>query len=510
MEFVRALLQKHIKAAWRRRWIGVAAAWVVCIAGWGLVAALPNQYQASSELFVDTNAILTPLLAGIAVNTSPQGQLEMLQRTLLSRPNVETLISKTNLDLSVSGPLARDALVRRLQSSIKLGQEGADLFTIAYQSPNPELAQRVVQSLLSIFVERATGSNHRQMENARHFLEHQIASYEQQLRSVEQRQAEFRSKYMGEFTPQGGGVDAALGTLQGNVAQLTTEIQDRTLVASALQKELSAAKPTIAADALAAQGNGNGPLAQAEQQLRFMELQYTNDYPGVIALKRRIEALKTAPDGAGGGAAAAGGKKGGGGLLANPIYDQLKVKLLLVQGQITALTGKLAAVRTDITRLQTFRRQEPNLVTEYDSMNRDYGVLQQNYDALLGRLQSANIAEAADTQANKVQIQIIEPPVVPRLPVAPNRLLLVTGVLLAGLGAAVGVPVLLAQLDRSFAEIDDLRILGLPVLGGISLLGTRPLRQTLRVALPVGLAFMVLFAIYGGLLVHILHTTAVI
>ncbi|HVB67133.1 MAG TPA: XrtA system polysaccharide chain length determinant [Acetobacteraceae bacterium] len=512
MEFMRALLQKHLKAAWRRRWIGVAAAWAVCIAGWSLVAALPNQYEASSELFVDTNAILTPLLAGIAVNTSPQGQLEMLQRTLLSRPNIETLISKTNLDLSVSGPLARDALVRRLQSSIALGQEGADLFTIAFKSPHPELAQRVVQSLLSIFVERATGTNHRQMENARHFLEHQIASYEQQLRSVERRQAEFRSKYMGEFTPQGGGVDAALGTLEGNVAQLTAVVQDRTLEAGALQKELAATKPMLAADALAAQGDGNGPLAQAEERLRFMKLQYTDDFPGVIALKRQIEAMKTAQSGAaGGGRAVAAGKTGGGGrLVPNPVYDQLKVKLLLVQGQITAMTRKLAAVRADITRLQTFRRQEPNLVTEYDSMNRDYGVLQQNYDALLGRLQSANIAEAADTQANKVQIQIIEPPVVPRLPVAPNRLLLVTGVLMAGLGAAVGLPILLAQLDRSFAEVDDLRILGLPVLGGISLLGTRPLRQTIRVALPIGLAFIVLFAIYGGLLVHILHTTAVI
>ncbi len=511
MEFIRALLQKHLKAAWRRRWIGVAAAWAVCMAGWSLVAALPNQYQASSELFVDTNAILTPLLAGIAVNTSPQGQLEMLQRTLLSRPNVETLISKTNLDLSVSGPLARDALVHRLQTSIALGQEGADLFTIAYKNPDPELAQRVVQSLLSIFIERATGTNHRQMENARHFLEHQIASYEQQLRSVERRQAEFRSKYMGEFTPQGGGVDAALGTLEGNVAELTAEVQDHTLEAGALQKELTATKPMLAADALAAQGDGNGPLAQAEERLRFMRLQYTDDFPGVIALKRQIGAMKAAQSGAArAGSATAAGKTGGRRLVPNPVYDQLKVKLLLVQGQITAMTRKLAAVRADITRLQTFRRQEPNLVTEYDSMNRDYGVLQQNYDGLLGRLQSANIAEAADTQANKVQIQVIDPPVVPRLPVAPNRLLLVTGVLIAGLGAAVGLPILLAQLDRSFAEIDDLRILGLPVLGGISLLGARPLRQTIRVALPVGLAFIVLFAIYGGLLVHILHTTAVI
>jgi len=205
MEFLRALLQKHLKAAWRRRWIGVAAAWAVCMAGWSVVATLPNQYASKAELFVDTNAILTPLLAGIAVNTSPEGQLQMLQRTLLSRPNVETLISKTNLDLTVIGPLARDALVHRLQGNIHLGQQGGDLFTIAYRNPNPQLAQRVVQTLLSIFIEQATGTNHRQMENARRFLEHQIASYEQQLSAVERRQAEFRSKYMGEFTPQGGG-----------------------------------------------------------------------------------------------------------------------------------------------------------------------------------------------------------------------------------------------------------------------------------------------------------------
>ena len=509
MEFARALLLKHLKAAWRRRWIGVAAAWAVCIAGWGVVAVMPNQYQSRAELFVDTNAILTPLLAGIAVNTSPEGQLQMLQRTLLSRPNMESLISKTNLDLTVTGPLARDALVHRLQRTIGLGQQGSDLFTIAYQSPNPELAQRVVQTLLTIFVERATGSNHRQMENARRFLEHQIASYEQQLSAVERRQAEFRSKYMGEFTPQGGGVDAAITTLRSNAAQLAASLEDHTLDADALRKELTATKRSVSAGDLRHAMDRQGPIAQAEEKLRFMKLQYTDAYPGVIALERQIAAMKA---GALGSALSAdhGRTRGGSRSVANPVYDQLKVRLLLVEGQISAMKRKQAAIQADITRLEAFKRQEPNLVTEYDSMNRDYGVLQSNYDALLGRLQSANIAEAADTQANKVQIQVVEPPVVPRLPVAPNRLLLVTGVLLLGLGAAATLPVLLAQLDRSFSEVDDLRVLGLPVLGGISLLGTRPLRQTLRVVLPVGLALMVLLAVYGGLLVHIVHTTAVI
>jgi len=266
----------------------------------------------------------------------------------------------------------------------------------------------------------------------------------------------------------------------------------------------------LSAGELADAGGAQGPIAQAEERLRFMKLQYTDAYPGVIALERQIAAMKASGSGAAGGGSARRRGRGGSGSMPNPVYDQLKVKLLLVQGKISALMRKQAGVKADITRLEEFKRREPGLVTEYDSMNRDYGVLQSSYDALLGRLQSANIAEAADTQANKVQIQVVEPPVVPRLPVAPNRLLLVTGVLVLGLGAALTLPVLLAQLDRSFSEVEDLRILGLPVLGGISLLGARPLRQTLRVALPVGLAFMVLLAVYGGLLVHIFHTTAVI
>jgi polysaccharide chain length determinant protein (PEP-CTERM system associated) len=524
MDFLRALLERHLKAAWRRRWIGVAAAWAVCLAGWTLVAMMPNQYQVSSQLYVDTNAILTPLLAGIAVNTSPQGQLDMLQHTLLSRPNIETLIAKTDLDLTANGPGAQDALIRSLQHGIALGQQGDNLFSISYRNPQPQLALQVVQTLLSIFVERATGTNHLQMENARRFLEHQIASYEQQLRAVETREAEFQSRYFGAFTPGGGGVDVALDTLRGNVSKLENSLQDHKLAAKALQTELAQTRPMLVAEELA--DAPQTPLGQAEERLRMMKLQYTDVYPGVIALEQQIasmraEALKQA-------AAAAGGKVGAGETVAgkggkgsetssrgtrsvpNPVYDQIKIKLVDAQAEIASIERQLGMAKAEVGRLERLQQQEPNLVAEYDTMNRDYGVLRHDYDMLLDRLQSANIAEAADTQANKVQIQVIDPPVLPRLPVAPNRLLLVTGVMLAGMGAAVALPLLLAQLDRSFCMVDDLRVLGLPVLGGISLLGSRRLHQTVGVALPVGLAFGVLVVAYCGLVVRILHTSAVI
>jgi hypothetical protein len=143
-------------------------------------------------------------------------------------------------------------------------------------------------------------------------------------------------------------------------------------------------------------------------------------------------------------------------------------------------------------------------------MDRDYTVLRRNYEELLGRLQSANIAQAADTQADKVKLQVIDPPEIPRLPVAPNRMLLVTGVLGGGLLTGAGLTVLFGQLDRSFSTVDELRNLGLPVLGGISILGLVPLRQKLMAVLRFGAALAVLVCIYGGLVVHILRSAALI
>ena len=195
MESIRLLIGQYLRAAWRRRWIGVTLAWLVCGLGWIGVYLVPNQFESSARLYVDADAILTPLLNGLAADSAPVGQLETLQRTLLSRPNLEKLISKTELDLSINGPSDRERLIQTLATSIQVKPQTENLFTITYDNRNPKLARDVVQTLLTIFVESATGTNRTDMENARRFLEHQISSYEQQLRAAEKRRADFRSKY---------------------------------------------------------------------------------------------------------------------------------------------------------------------------------------------------------------------------------------------------------------------------------------------------------------------------
>ncbi len=74
----------------------------------------PANMRSSARLYVDADAILTPLLKGLAADSAPNSQLEVLQRTLLSRPNLDKLISKTDLDLSLTGPPERERLLQEL------------------------------------------------------------------------------------------------------------------------------------------------------------------------------------------------------------------------------------------------------------------------------------------------------------------------------------------------------------------------------------------------------------
>lgn len=544
MDSLRNLVTQYLRAAWRRRWTGVIVAWLACGVGWAGVYTIPNSYESGARLFVDADAILTPLLRGIAADSAPTTQLEILQRTLLSRPNLEKLISKTDLDLTLNGQSDRERLMTRLAADIKVVPQTKNLFTITYRDKSPKVAHDVVQSLLTIFVESATGSNRTDMENARRFLERQIASYEQQLRGAEKRRAEFRARYVDILPNETNPNVPALEGARANASALDGKLQDAMVSRDALKQEVENTPAMVVVETGMAgltpnQAGGAGlrgvrsPVAEAEDQLRALLLKDTENHPDVIAQRKLIASLRdeearntaiAAAAAAKATAAAAAAVASGTPApaapmldpnqlkrsLPNPVYDQLKVKLIEADTQIVSLQRQRDDAIRYRDKLEKMQREQPGLMAEYQNMDRDYGVLRKSYEELLSRLQSANIAQAADTQADKVKLQVIDPPEVPHLPVAPNRLLLITGVLFAGIAAGAGVTLLFGQLDRSFSTVDDLRMLGLPVLGGISVLGMAPLRQRLMTVLRFGFAVAVLVGTYGVLMIIILRKTALI
>ena len=516
MEALRVILGQHLRAAWRRRWMGMMVAWLVCGVGWVSVYMVRNQFESAARLFVDADAVLTPLLRGIAADSAPTTQLEILQRTLLSRPNLEKLISKTDLDLTLNSPSDRERLLTRLGNEVKVTPQTKTLFTITYRDHSPKLAHDVVQTLLTIFIESATGGSRFDMENARRFLERQIQSYEQQLRAAERRRADFRARYI-EILPSDNNPNVpALESARAQAEALDGKLQDVITARDNLKQEVENTPPMLVVES----GGPSGPAAksrlqEAQEQLSLLLLKDTERHPDVITQRKLIDALKNTPQGA---APVSTGSPSGREVTANAmrrsvpsqVYDQLKVKLIEADTSVISLQRQRDDAARYRDRLEKVQREQPGLIAEYQNMDRDYTVLRKNYEELLGRLQSANIAQAADTQADKVKLQVIDPPEIARLPVAPNRMLLITGVLLGGLATGAGMTVLFGQLDQSFSTAEALRQFGFPVLGGVSVLGVIPLRLQIMTVLRFGAAVMMLVMIYGGLMVHILQSAALI
>jgi polysaccharide chain length determinant protein (PEP-CTERM system associated) len=508
MDEIRALLRRYAIIAWRKRWFAIGLAWLVCIGGWIGVASIPNQYEASARLYVDADAVLTPLLRGLALDNTPASQVETLQRTLLSRPNLEKLISKTDLELQVTGDASKQELVQKLAADIKVMPQTRNLFTLSYRNTSPKLAYDVVQSILSIFIESKVGSSRTDMENARQFLQQQITSYEHKLREAEAKRADFRSKYV-DLLPDNAGGAPRLDTARAQVESLKGQVQDLIAKRDALKHELATTPPTLEGDAipnLAPRAVG-GPneLQRAEAALAELRLRYTEQHPDVIAARIRVAALRANPPPGPEQEAQLRGHA-----IPNPVYQQMKTQLFDAEISLAAEQRQLTAATKERDRLEEVARNVPGVQAEFANLDRDYDVMHKNFLELLNRREAMQLSAAADVDADKVKLEIIDPPQVPQLPVAPKRLLLVSAVLAAGIGAGIGLSFLLQQLDKSFHSLDDLRQLGLPVVGGISLVRAAiPMKRRLIAASSFAVAVLLLCMVYGGLMWRLLNTPGV-
>lgn len=499
---IAAQISRYASAGWRHRWKALILAWIVCLAGWAFVMTMPNQYQSSARIFADSDMVMGQLLRDIAVDQTPASQIEVLQRTLLSRPNLERVISRTDLDQRVHSPTSRERLIAQLGNDIKITQQTRTLFTITYTDRDARVARDVVRTLLDIFMEAASRTDRQQMEQARTFVAQQLAAYEVQLREAERRRAEFRARNI-DLLPIDG--TPRTEASRQRLTRLRGELEDVRTRRGLIQSQADATRPT--ASGPVAQGPaGISPdatrLAEAERTLRELLLRYTEQHPDVVATRRMIADLRAAGATSGGGGARGSG--GGGGGAANSqqsaaMHEALKLRVLEFDTQIASLERQIREEEAEMSRLEQTARSAIQLQADMQNLDRDYEVLRKNYQSLLERREAVQIAGAARTGAERLRLEVIDPPTIPTVPSGPKRIIFNVIVLIAGLGAGGALALLLAQLDSSFYSIQDLRRIGLPVLGSISTLV--PPKSKAPAVMVFGSGIAMLLVIFGGVMI---------
>lgn len=479
-----------LRATWKHRHLGMIVAWVVGAVAAGVILRIPNQYEASARIYVDTQSILRPLMSGLAVQPNIEQQIMMLSRTLISRPNLEKLIRMADLDLEVKNKAQQEALIDSLADTLRIQGLGRDnLYTISFRDPDPGKAQRVVQALVSIFVESSLGDKRQDTDSARKFLEEQIRNYEKKLEEAENRLKEFKLRNIELAASEGkSGIDR-LGELstQMNLARL--QLREAEQSRDALRRQIAGEEPVLLPDAPGSESSVSlpeidGRIDTQKRNLDTLLQRYTEQHPDVVGTRRMIKDLEEQKRQEIQARKKFAAANPGAAVSNNPVFQQLKVALAEAEANTASLRARVSEYEERYKRSTMLMKTQPQLETELAQLNRDYELDKRNYEQLVARRDSAELSGDLDTAGSMADFRLIDPPRASSKPVAPNRLMLLPLGLLLAIAGGLFAAFAASQIRPVFFDSKTLRdVTDLPVLGMVSLIPNETRRLKERASL---------------------------
>jgi polysaccharide chain length determinant protein (PEP-CTERM system associated) len=471
----------QIRGTWRFRWQAFGVMVAVALTGWLMVFGLPDRYAAESKVLVNTRTALQPALEGLVTTPDVSGELDYVRQALLSGPQLSKFAQQVGL-VPATGLTARrrasalTAFAKRVDITIDQSNEspqsGSATYGIVYTDVNQQRALALVKLLTTNLVNETLGGSQQGSEHAQAFLKSQIDAYEKRLQDAEDRLAAFKSQHFGLLPSEQGSYFSQLE----QESQAIEDIKTKLLIAQSRRKELTQqlhgsaaissadATPVIGPNGAVIGGDTLSQIQAAQAHLAQLLLKYTAKYPDVIATQQEIAQLKqrraeevAALQRGDADAAASSGAS------SNPIYQGIVLSLNRTDVEIADLQTELGDHEQKARDLKRLLDSTPQLEAQYAQLSRDYDINKKQYSALLASYDKARLGQQAGN-AGAVRFELVEPPTVSLTPVSPKRGELLGVVLLAALGAGVGLAYLLNQHKPVVDSASGLRELtGIPV-----------------------------------------------
>ncbi len=486
MEELIAQVASIARGMWRFRWTGLIVAWIVGALGAVVAFKVPDRYEAMARIFVDTQSILKPLMSGLAVQPNVDQQVTMLSRTLISRPNIEKLVRMADLDLKSESKAQQEGLIETLMKTVEIKSTGRDnLYSLTYVEADKDKAKRVIQSMVSIFVESSLGASRKDTDSAKVFLDEQIKTYEGKLEEAEGRLKDFRLKNIDLQT--GDGKDSA-----SRLQEISQALENAKLLLREAEQSREAAKKQMTLERTGGSSDGVTQSllqesavnvatpeidARLEAQRRSLDgllQRYTDQHPDVVSTRRLITELekqKAKEVAELRRAALALPANGATGSNTSPAVQELAKVLATSEVQVASLRARVSEFQSRYVQARALTRTSPQIEAEAAQLNRDYAIVKKNYEDLVARRQSAVMSGDLDMASGVVDFRLIDPPRVSPRPVFPNRMLLLLVALAAAVAAGLATAFVASQVRPVFNDVQQLRAkTGLPLLGVVSMI----------------------------------------
>jgi uncharacterized protein involved in exopolysaccharide biosynthesis len=417
---VLSLLYDEMVRIWCYRWTAIITSAVLFLVGAAYVMRLPNVYDAWAQIYISKQSPLTQAASNVSLVGNEYGNSYVVQKTLLNDQNLRKVAEQLNPALNRLSPGQQEGQIGALRSRIQIDPDAGDGFVeFHYKAGEPQRAYRVVQLLVNLFMESNDDRAQRDLSQADLFLDTQIAVYQRKLAESQQKLTEFRQRY-GQAAPAVDSAEEAEAV--GDVASA------RATLNVALARDGAAAPE-------------QDQIAQLEAKIAALRLQYTDQYPDVVAAKQQLALLKQA-------------------------VPQTKVGESPV---VVTARSELANAQARLRKARFRPELPPQIAGQEADLKRTDDVLRASYQELLSRREAAKMSIAVYGANNKAKYQITNQPVVPAFPSGPNRPLLLMAAVLAAIAGGIGAAYLRGAITGVFVaprELED--AFQLPVIGTIS------------------------------------------
>lgn len=456
-----------LRGAWRFRWQALVVAWIVCLASWSYVLAMPDVYRASSRLEIDSEDSLQPLLRGMAVETDLLEDVKDMLKSILSRPTLERIAADSGFDLGNPDPAELDSMISELRGDIELGINREQVLEIAVEHSIPTVAFAIVDVLIDILVQDLLRSSTADVNSAQEFLQEKVKEYELLLSEAEERLAEFKKKNVGLMPGEQGNYYNRLQQEMRQLEDLDSRLRLARQRRNVLEQQLAGEQPSFGLMSRSGTQAPTSPqIKELEGRLTQLRMQYTDEHPDVVSTLNLLEELRAEvlrTQGAEPQQATTVADQ-------NPVYQQIKIQYSQAELELSQAETERAEQARRVEALRQKIDTIPEIEAELTRLNRNYEVYREQHSELVARLEKARMSEDAKRISTGLKFRVIDPPSVGNSPVGPNRSLLLTGGFVLALALGAGLAGLRSIASPVYYRTSRLeRQFGVRVLGAVKL-----------------------------------------
>jgi polysaccharide chain length determinant protein (PEP-CTERM system associated) len=473
----------------RRRW------WILgpLFLGWLIVFAsawiIPPKYTSDTVILVEAQKVPQQFVQP-NVQVDLEERLQSITQQVLSRSRLLTIINNLHLyqGLFFGSPddqiiqMRKDIKIDLVQTPPAPGRTAQlTAFKIAYTADKPQIAQQVNTQLAGFFIDENVRASQQQSESTTNFLDSQLTGAAALLAAQEKKIREYEAAHMGELPDQLQSnlqiLNGAQGQLQAAIDARDKALQQQTYLNSLLAQydQMGITENTPAGGGVSGQ-----QLDAMRAELAALQAKYTPDHPDVKKLKETISQMEQLQKEQADAKASTDTSDDSEKPTATPSQMQVMTPVMQIQSQLKANKLEIQSQEARIARLeqkvngyQVRLNATPGRQQELADIMRNYDESKKNYDTLLGKTMSSQLATSLNRQQQGDQFRIIDPPSLPEKSSFPDRFKFS----LAGLGVGLALAFVFGVGsefldDRIRTEQDLLDAAQLPVLAEIPPLPT--------------------------------------